>query len=115
MAISPNQLVRLLDRLIERTSTGAVGWERSLAGTNYQARFDDFIITIENNGMGLLGGMKFAVKKLSGSEIVSTGSGVLISTGQQISASSQILDKVNHLYNLIDSSSDEFEELIKMI
>lgn len=116
MASSAKVVERLIDKLIEKTTSKAIHWEQALEGNKYQARFEEYIVQIEEQSMSVVGGnVSLTVKKLDGTRLMNAGSGVLLAAGPNVALFGDPLSKLERLYALVDTRTGDLERLIGII
>lgn len=131
MAIAETQLTELLNKLIDRTKSGTLGWSRSSASGKFQARSGDFVIYLEGDpnesimanaisataaNMGMQR-TSMTIKKLDGKTVheINQNINALSTMLGKSSASATLGSKINELYSLIANRDDDIEDLLKSL
>lgn len=124
------QLATIVDRLLDRTTQGKVTWNKSATRGQFQARFDDFLIQIGGvrTGTGSSSGLSNIFNN-GGSLRITTLAGALVDevladplrmtlgsiTHNSAAPPQEFLNKIQKLYDLVASESEDLNRLLKAI
>lgn len=119
MASSPEQLHKLIKRLLEKTAARQVSWEPSATGNSFRARVGDFVVQIELSIFAPLGSVQeptLTVTKLDGGRVAQTTSpgNVMVPSGMTV-IQPATQNMLSQLWNTIANRDDEISRLIEQL
>src|SRR4051812_49034609 len=112
-------MAQLIGRLLEKTRSAQIKWERAAERGKFQSRFGDFVLLLSGTQYGGLmpNEATLNIQRLDGRPVgnLSTNPGAISIVSGTTTTSEITRSQLRELYGLVANSSDDLDELLRLI